>query len=320
LHTEDFANPVLIGETRDPYIIVNKDDDTYARKTNLYNNHFNINGPFSYQYKIRKSRQIVSTWNHSANWQGYRDKVPARNWYAPLAEKVRLLDLSFISSASFPRMNADRSEPGVIYSKVPLLVYGNPSVPVAVICEKNIYLKSINGYFPATTAGKAVKSLGLNNVAIWTTKGLFSTMSFHPKMVLCGSVITMDSKFGKTYHKSYVNFGNSYVGIGGQRTSVSGFGAVDLAANNLNSKEGHMHFNRESYMYTKMFRGDDRTTAGVIEGPPPHFPVYFEKVSDRVSSLERALVYMEKVKPYVINNRKVPDSVLRQIKEEFRDE
>ncbi len=309
-------------------------------------------GPFNFLYRVTSAGQIVPTWKGNL-WLDYENKVPAYNWFAPLTEKVRVLDLGTISSANFPRMALDRSEPGVIYSKVPLFVFGNPTVPVTVVSEKNIYLKSINGYFPSTAAGEPVKKMGtpdrpsvgivsaegvyvvpkdevskgysfpggpgrilLNNVAIWTTKGFFSLMSYRPKMVLCGSVITMDSSFGKKYHESYINYGESLLGHGGTRTPISGLGATD-ASYRHNLAEGTMTFQRESFVYTKTFRGDDRKTDERVEGPPPHFPIYYQNVYEKSTSLDYALAYYRALRPYVDGNKEIPEGLVQRIREEI---
>lgn len=38
--------------------------------------------------------------------------------------------------------------PGIIYSKVPLVIEGTPLVPVVIVCEDDVYLKTINGNKP----------------------------------------------------------------------------------------------------------------------------------------------------------------------------
>ena len=158
----------------------------------------------------------------------------------------------------------------------------------------------------------------LNNVAIWTTKGFFSVMSYKPKVVLSGSVITMDSMFGKVYHESYENFGECFIGHSGSRSPISGLGATDLCYR-ANNQAGTMAPNREAFVYTKMFRGDDRTTSNIIEGPPPHFPVYFENIYEKNCPLEYALKYIEYLRPFVSENRKIPEAILNQLKKILAD-
>jgi hypothetical protein len=323
----------------------------------MYSNTYHINGPPGYLYHIAKNGRIVPTWSNASDWQGYKDIVPPDfKWWAPLAQEVRVLDLSEIKSHNSPRYHGERSEPGVIYSKVPILVFGNPGVPVTVVCEQNVYLKSINGYFPAKMSGEPVKILGtndkpavgivsaegvyvapiadygeesyglpggprniiLNNVAIWTTKGFFSTMGYNSKMVLCGSVITMDSRFGKTYHKSYKNFGESFVGHNGTISPISGLGATDSCVR-LYNKHGHMSFFRESFQYTRMFRGDDRKTRDIIEGPPPHLPVYFQKVRETDWSLEKAELYFERLEPFIKQNRAIPEGSMTALEKTMEE-
>ncbi len=310
--------------------------------------------PHVFNYRVTANKKIIPTWQEN-NWLDYESLVPDdRKWYAPLVQEARILNLSQINSSNFPRTQNHRSEPGVIYSKVPLLVYGNPSVPVTVVCEQNVYLKSINGYFPATPSGEAVKELGtadkpsvgiisaegvwvvplsergdggydfpggpgdiiLNNVAIWTTKGFFSMMGRRQKMVLAGSVITMDSNFGKVFHPSYTNFGESFHGYRKSRTPISGLGATDAALRD--EHEGTMFFNRESFQYTKMFRGDDRHTPETIEGPPPHLPVFFKLIYENNLSLEYAEKYFEYLKPYIKENQNIPAHVLEQVRQMSR--
>lgn len=79
--------------------------------------------------------------------------------------------------------------PGIIYSKVPLMIEGTPSVPLTIVCEDDVYLKSINSdkpdndptAFPVAIIGKkvvwiyhgnentnATRQVVLNKVAIFT--------------------------------------------------------------------------------------------------------------------------------------------------------
>ena len=94
--------------------------------------------------------------------------------------------------------------------------------------------------------------------------------------------------------------------------------ACNTGINTSDRQGGTMYFNRESYMYCKMFRGDDRNTRDVIEGPPPHLPIYFQIVVEQISSLEYANKMFQEVAPLVQENRPIPDELILQIKESMR--
>jgi hypothetical protein len=63
------------------------------------------------------------------------------------AVKVVKLDLSTINEDNCPRDSKypdDKNKYGIIYSQVPLVVYGTPRVPVTIFCEDDVYVGPIN--------------------------------------------------------------------------------------------------------------------------------------------------------------------------------
>jgi len=67
-------------------------------------------------------------------------------------QKVVKLDLNTITEANCPRdpkykssiIPIDRQKYGVIFSEVPLVVWGTPKVPVTIVCTKDLYVGPIN--------------------------------------------------------------------------------------------------------------------------------------------------------------------------------
>lgn len=245
----------------------------------------------------------------------------------------------------------DSNEPdkyGIIYSKVPLVVYGSPKVPLTIICEEDVYLRSINKEYiqdddskanPVGIISKKVvfidhtadntegRNVILNKVAVFTSAnelysfgGMGGQASDWPnvekelwfnKVRIIGSIIygITDLKGEENCYKSYYNYDVSYQD------------REKIRDNHKNYIDSWMHiyyvigtatitYNSNSYKFG---------TRPVIyansfrNNPPPHMPIYDKRLLMKGVTVPNAENFINKFQQYANTDIQIPMEVYQDL-------
>lgn len=295
----------------------------------------------------------IYTYAHKIYYQQYPPKdnvfVLTDQWIEAIE-----IDLSKINSENCPRDPTyplgfadynnnkiqDEGEPskfGIIYSKVPLIIKGSPKVPVTILCEDDVYLKSINMEYAEDSAEAKPVGIMTKKVA-WIFHGEENTIE--SRAIILNKVVIL-SATEKLY--DYGGIGTYWWSNPGEwitnRTKLIG----TLWKSKIDKSENESYYKAAAYAggtqyaywtnrqtiaqqdpwyrigdtinyFTNAIPLQIKYAATFRNNPPVHIPIDFHTVGIRgIKSTSAVESFFEKIKPYTKTKEFVPAEVYQDL-------
>lgn len=214
---------------------------------------------------------------------------------------------------------------GIIFSDVPLIIKGNPSQPVTIVCMDDVYIRNINSSFSDDDPN--AKPVGIISAGgIWTGMWRNDIPGDADGMdVVCNKVALYSQ--GSSLYRFGGIFGHPYVSLGRFKLIGSVFLGGEYFGDYYMESKGENENNKYSYgiytksptypssygqpsnykipyIYASSFRGDI-VKKDPRKIPPHHMPVDFKIITTKPTDIKESLNFIENLRLFENKNEMV---------------